>query len=159
MPPGEGELFNPSSEGPGSASSDGMAGASDIGGKSDSRSESQATPESSKGEIPLSELITTCRNARRRAEGLLHASGGGATATKREPFGDVSNAAPGSASALDVRKRMSFGGSRSSFGEASDPFAPPMVTMGRGSFGDVGVDNEFVEPSEEVFGTINPDDL
>ena len=43
--------------------------------------------------------------------------------------------------------------------EASDPFAPPMVTMGRGSFGDVGVDNEFVEPSEEVFGTINPDDL
>ena len=159
LPPGEGELFNPSSEGPGSASSDGMAGASDIGGKSDSRSESQATPESSKGEIPLSELITTCRNARRRAEGLLHASGGGATATKREPFGDVSNAAPGSASALDVRKRMSFGGSRSSFGEASDPFAPPMVTMGRGSFGDVGVDNEFVEPSEEVFGTINPDDL
>ena len=47
----------PQSEGPGSASSDGMAGAGDIGGKSDSRSESQATPESSKGEIPLSELI------------------------------------------------------------------------------------------------------
>lgn len=54
---------------------------------------------------------------------------------------------------------MSFGGSRSSFGEASDPFAPPMVTMGRGSFGDVGTDNDFVEPSEEVFGAINPDDL
>lgn len=159
LPPGEGEQYSPSSEAPGSASSDGAAGASDVGGQSDSRSDSQATPESSKGEVPLSELITTCRNARRRAEGLLHASGGGATATKRDPFGDVSNAAPGSASALDVRKRMSFGGSRSSFGEASDPFAPPMVTMGRGSFGDVGTDNDFVEPSEEVFGAINPDDL
>ena len=52
--PAKGELFNPSSEGPVPASSDGMAGASDIGGKSDSRSESQATPESSKGEVPLS---------------------------------------------------------------------------------------------------------
>ena len=48
----EGELFNPSSEGSAVRPSDGWRGR-DIGGKSDSRSES-ATPESSKGEIPLS---------------------------------------------------------------------------------------------------------
>ena len=89
----------------------------------------------------------------------MHASGRGGGDEARNRSGMFPTPPPGSASALDVRKRMSFGGSRSSFGEASDFFAPPMVTMGRGSFGDVGVDNEFVEPSEEVFGTINPDDL
>jgi kinesin family protein 4/21/27 len=81
------------------------------------------TPAGARLDVPLSELITTCREARRRAEGLLHASGGtAATNVSRSPFGDVSNSGPGSASAtVDVRKRMSFGG----------------VTVGRGSTGGV----------------------
>jgi hypothetical protein len=114
--------------------------------------------------VPLSELITTCREARRRAEGLLHASGGTAvTNVSRSPFGDVSNSGPGSASAtVDVRKRMSFGG----------------VTVGRGSTGGVEETEEFqfkpmvnateefqfkpvVNATEEFQfqSSVNPDDL
>ena len=67
------------------------------------------TPSGAPPDVPLSELITTCREARHRAESLLHASGGNTVG--RSPFGDVSNSAPGSASVTaDVRKRMSFGG-------------------------------------------------
>jgi hypothetical protein len=94
------------------------------------------TPAGARLDVPLSELITTCREARRRAEGLLHASGGtAATNVSRSPFGDVSNSGPGSASAtVDVRKRMSFGG----------------VTVGRGSTGGVEeTETGGVEETEE----------
>ena len=63
---------------------------------------------------PVSELLTTCRDARRRAEGLLFASGGekppmDGDAAWRSPLGDVSNA---NSDADDVRRRVSFGGNR-----------------------------------------------
>ena len=115
-----------------------------------------------KVEVPLSELITTCRNARRRAEGLLHASGGGLMTgstterKQRSPFGDVSNDSfPGSAAATAaVRKRMSFGAP--GFG-ATAAFQAPCVTSHRGSFGgesEVGLAEE-----EMGFGTVNLEDL
>jgi hypothetical protein len=63
---------------------------------------------------PVSELLITCRDARRRAEGLLFASGGekppmDGDAAWRSPLGDVSNA---NSDADDVRRRVSFGGNR-----------------------------------------------
>ena len=88
------------------------------------------TPSGAPPDVPLSELITTCREARHRAESLLHASGGNTVG--RSPFGDVSNSAPGSASVTaDVRKRMSFGGA------SMDAVEFTGVTVGRGSTGGV----------------------
>jgi hypothetical protein len=113
-----------------------------------------ATPHAAIGtakvEVPLSELIATCRTARRRAENLLHASGGrltggmgakglGGSRPLRSPFGDMSNergACPGSAAATtEVRKRMSFGASGAgAAGGFQRAFQAPGVTSHRGSF-------------------------
>jgi hypothetical protein len=123
-----------------------------------------ATASGGKVEVPLSELITTCRNARRRAEGLLHASGGGAPHTAgrhRSPFGDVSNDSfPGSAAAsAAVRKRMSFGAS--GFGGAVGAFQAPGVTAHRGCFGGAEADSPGGEGGfvEDEFRSMNADDL
>ena len=130
------------------------------------------TPSGAPPDVPLSELITTCREARHRAESLLHASGGNTVG--RSPFGDVSNSAPGSASVTaDVRKRMSFGGA------SMDAVEFTGVTVGRGSTGGVPEETEdfqfkpIVDATEEfkfksvvnateefLFqSSVNPDDL
>lgn len=132
---------------------------------------SSATPHATSGaakvEVPLSELITTCRNARRRAEGLLHASGGGVPNTasrRRSPFGDVSNDSfpPGSAAATAaVRKRMSFGAFATRAVAAA--FQAPGVTAHRGSFGGAdspgGEQPGLVVEDDMFFRTVNAEDL
>ena len=112
-----------------------------------------------------SALIDTCRNARRRAEGLLRSvDSGDGGARSRSPFGDVSNGGggPSVAVAEEVRKRMSFGGSGAGgFGG----FAASGVTMGRGkppiaSSPAPMAAGAFLEPTDEMFSaTVNADDL